>query len=251
MALVEQFRRQGDFLFRYRSFFPIPLFIVGLVYFCFTHYYFTYNATPQYLFYVGLGVGLFGQFIRAIIIGYVPKGTSGRNTEKQVADVLNTKGMYSIVRHPLYLGNFFMWLGIALVTGSVWFVITFCLVYWIYYERIMFAEEAFLREKFGETYLEWANGVPSFIPKISQWKSAGTYFSFRNVLKREYIGLFNLLVILFLFYILSELFTNRWYISFNETFDFVWFGIFVFAIFQFIVVRFLHKKTKILQVEGR
>jgi len=251
MALVEQFRRQGDFLFRYRSFFPIPLFIVGLVYFCFTHYYFACNATPKYLFYVGLGVGLFGQFIRAIIIGYVPKGTSGRNTEKQVADVLNTKGMYSIVRHPLYLGNFFMWLGIALVTGSVWFVIAFCLVYWIYYERIMFAEEAFLREKFGETYLEWANGVPSFIPKISQWKSAGTFFSFRIVLKREYIGLFNLLVILFLFYILSELFTNRWHVSFNEPSDYVWLGIFVFAILQFIVVRFLHKKTKILQVEGR
>ena len=34
------------------------------------------------------------------------KNTSGRNTHDQVADSLNTSGIYSIVRHPLYVGNF-------------------------------------------------------------------------------------------------------------------------------------------------
>lgn len=59
-----------------------------------------------------IAVSLFGLLIRAVTIGFTPKGTSGRNTkEGQVAEVLNTKGIYSVVRHPLYLGNYFMWLG--------------------------------------------------------------------------------------------------------------------------------------------
>ncbi|NLL27934.1 MAG: DUF1295 domain-containing protein [Bacteroidales bacterium] len=48
---------------------------------------------------------------------FIPKGISGKNTEKQIADFLNTKGMYSIVRHPLYLGDFLMWLGLFIYIG--------------------------------------------------------------------------------------------------------------------------------------
>uniref|UniRef100_A0A7C3Z7K4 DUF1295 domain-containing protein n=1 Tax=Desulfobacca acetoxidans TaxID=60893 RepID=A0A7C3Z7K4_9BACT len=31
----------------------------------------------------------------------------------QLQKVWKTSGMYAIVRHPLYLGNFFMWLGLT------------------------------------------------------------------------------------------------------------------------------------------
>ncbi|MGC9453013.1 MAG: methyltransferase family protein, partial [Oceanipulchritudo sp.] len=50
-------------------------------------------------------------------------GTSGRNTKQQVAYSLNTTGFYSVVRNPLYLGNFFMYLGIALFTHHWWLVL--------------------------------------------------------------------------------------------------------------------------------
>jgi protein-S-isoprenylcysteine O-methyltransferase Ste14 len=250
MALIEQFRSQGDFLFRYRSFFPIPLFLAGLAYFCYIHY-FGEAIIPEYVYMVGLGVGLFGLFIRIITIGYVPKGTSGRNREKQVADVLNTKGMYSVVRHPLYVGNYFMWLGVAVVTGSVWFILLFSLVYWIYYERIMYAEEAFLRDKFGETYLNWANGVPSFIPDLRKWKNADSYFSTRNVVKREYIGLFNLIVVIFFFHLLANMFANGGAVELSSVYDWIWIGILAFTLLIFMVVRFLHKSTRVLEVEGR
>jgi len=60
--------------------------------------------------YIAIALSMFGFIIRAIAIGTTPKGTSGRNTkEGQVAESLNTKGIYSMVRHPLYLGNYFMW----------------------------------------------------------------------------------------------------------------------------------------------
>ena len=54
-----------------------------------------------------------GFLFRAWAIGTTPAGTSGRNTKEQVAEVLNSTGIYSIVRHPLYVGNYFMWIGIV------------------------------------------------------------------------------------------------------------------------------------------
>ena len=89
--------------------------------------------------------------------------TSGRNTsEGQVADTINQTGMYSMVRHPLYVGNFIMWLGIALFTASIWFVLLFIAVYWLYYERIMYAEEQFMRRS-------------SAIPAPTGQKNTGIY----------------------------------------------------------------------------
>lgn len=42
---------------------------------------------------------------------------------------------------------------------SARFTVIFILVYWLYYERIMFAEEQFLRRKFGEKYDEYSSKV--------------------------------------------------------------------------------------------
>ena len=77
---------------------------------------------------------------------------------------LNVTGIYSLLRHPLYLGNFFMWLGPVLFLRSFGAVLVFGLIYWLYYERIMFAEEQFLRRKFGDIYDKWSENVSSFIP---------------------------------------------------------------------------------------
>jgi protein-S-isoprenylcysteine O-methyltransferase Ste14 len=105
-------------------------------------------------------------------IGHTPKNTSGRNTKGQIAEELSTTGVYSICRHPLYAGNFLMWLGIAMMTESVAFIVMFCLAFWLYYERIMIAEEQFLRKFFSMAYLIWAEKTPAFIPNLKDWKKA-------------------------------------------------------------------------------
>jgi protein-S-isoprenylcysteine O-methyltransferase Ste14 len=89
------------------------------------------------------------------VAGYVPRGTSGRNTRWQVAETLNTTGMYSIVRNPLYLGNFIIVLGILLFVQVWWIVVIGIVGFWFFYERIVFTEEGFLRRKFGTVFLEW------------------------------------------------------------------------------------------------
>jgi protein-S-isoprenylcysteine O-methyltransferase Ste14 len=59
-----------------------------------------------------VAVSLVGLGIRIATVGHAPGGTSGRRTVGgPSALALNTSGMYSVVRHPLYLGNYFQWLG--------------------------------------------------------------------------------------------------------------------------------------------
>ena len=171
MALQEEFEKQGTLLFRYRSFIPAILLAVGIVIWLRSELHpgdLWIKAAPYdgyYLLFCML-VTFFGFAIRIYTVGHTPVNTSGRNAKYQIADTLNTTGIYSTVRHPLYLGNFFMWLGPVLLTGHVWFIIVFCLGYWLYYERIMYSEEQFLRRKFGDVYTSWAEKVPAFVPSF-------------------------------------------------------------------------------------
>jgi protein-S-isoprenylcysteine O-methyltransferase Ste14 len=187
-----------------------------------------------------------GLTIRIFTVGYVPKGTSGRNTRKQVADALNTTGMYSIVRHPLYLGNFFIWLGISLFVQVWWVTLIFILIFWLYYERIMFAEEEFLRKKVGKEFLIWAEKTPAFLPKFKNWQPPSLSFSFKNALKREYSGFFAIIVSFTFLELISNIFAQG-----KLKLDLMWQIIFIAGLVIYLTVRILRKKTKILDVKGR
>ncbi|MCQ2285381.1 MAG: isoprenylcysteine carboxylmethyltransferase family protein [Bacteroidales bacterium] len=196
MALIDSFEKNGNFLFKYRGQIPIIVFVLGLlsVYFSDQELYaFTYgqnNWMTISLAVLAVLTTLAGMIVRAYTIGTTPHGTSGRNTDKQVAKQLNTKGIYSIVRHPLYLGNYLMWAGLLIFTMNLALFVIISLVYWIYYERIMFAEERFLEKEFGEDYRMWSMSVPAFFPKFSHFQKSDIPFSFKTVLRREYSGFF-------------------------------------------------------------
>lgn len=190
MALQEEFETEGNWLFRYRSYLPLIILGIGLGGYCSTFQakgIFLTSVLPYWKYYecFCLIIGVFGVGIRVYTIGHTPSGTSGRNTTEQVADSLNTTGIYSVVRHPLYLGNFLMWLSIALLTCNISFILLFMLAYWLYYERIMYAEEQFLRRKFGQTYLDWANRTSAFIPGWSRFVPCAISFSWKKVIKKE------------------------------------------------------------------
>jgi len=245
MSLVEEFDKRGNWFFKYRSFLPVVLYplatLVLLVEFK------QDIRLPEIVWsIICLGVSLAGLLIRILVIGFTPKGTSGRNTDKQVAETLNTKGIYSVVRHPLYLGNFLMWLGIILYVNNIWFAIACVLLFWLYYERIMFAEEQFLKAKFGDQYLKWSMTAPPFFPKLKTWENTDLEFSFKNVLKREYNGLFAVgISFAYLNILKNYLSTKEFLIS-----DF-WLYTLIITFLVFIILRTLKKKTRVLEVEGR
>jgi protein-S-isoprenylcysteine O-methyltransferase Ste14 len=183
MSLVREFEKTGNILFRYRGQIPLVLFPAAIP--------FLYESEDCALWVkiLALLVAFTGFLVRAYAIGTTPRGTSGRNTKEQVAETINTYGIYSVVRHPLYLGNYGMWAGIVIYTGSWTFFLIFSLAYWIYYERIMFAEERFLEKKFGQSFLDWAARVPSFFPAFSGWKPGPVSLSIKTILRREYSGI--------------------------------------------------------------
>lgn len=193
-----------------------------------------------------LSVSLAGLLVRAVTVGHVPKGTSGRNTDRQIAECLNETGIYSVVRHPLYLGNFLMWLGLFLYPGVWWFVVICSLGFWLYYERIMFAEEEFLRRSYPQLYENWANQTPAFLPRLSGWQPSALPFSLRNVLKREYNGLFASIVS---FTLLNGI--GHFCATGQFRIDALWQILFVAGAVSFLVLRSLKKYTKVLEMAGR
>lgn len=250
MALIEEMEKSGNWLFRWRSFLPLVLYVMAIVV-IFAGWDDMTNHHDLSWSIICLAVSLFGQIIRAITIGFTPRGTSGRNTAAgQVAEALNTRGIYSVVRHPLYLGNFFMWMGIVLYVGNWWFSVLCVFLFWLYYERIMFAEEAFLRRKFGQTYLNWAEKTPPFIPRFSSWANNQVDFSMRNVLKREYSGFFAIFVSFALLNAMKNyLEFEMWDLEF--LIDPLWMVLVPIAFLIFAVLRTLKKTTRVLHVEGR
>jgi protein-S-isoprenylcysteine O-methyltransferase Ste14 len=73
--------------------------------------------------------------------------------------LLLTRGAYSFSRHPIYLAELALWLGWAVLYGSVIVLVGFlllCLVAGVLAPR----EERALEAKFGDTYREYKSGVP-------------------------------------------------------------------------------------------
>lgn len=197
MTLLRTFEKEGTWLFRWRSYIPLLLLIPTFAAMWNYHWPNGSEAIQDGWEIVCLFVSFLGLFIRALTVGYVPGGTSGRNTRYQLAAELNTTGMYSIVRNPLYLGNYLMYLGVALFPLVWWLPVLTTLIFWLYYERIVFAEEAFLRLKFGRQFEEWSRQTPAFIPRIALWRRPARSFSIRTILRREYSGLMGLAAVFF------------------------------------------------------
>ena len=250
MALQESFEKQGIWLFRYRGVIPIFILIIGAA------LYARMKLVPgdslierqPYEFYYELFcllIGLIGLVIRAYTVGHTPRNTSGRNVERQIAETLNTTGIYSVVRHPLYLGNFFMWLGPALLTGHLWFILVFCLFYWIYYERIMYAEEQFLRKKFGDPYLKWSETVPAFIPRFRGFVKSDLSFSWKKVLKKEKNGFAALFLIFCAFDVAGEIIQNQ------TDYNLVFLAGCAISVLAYLILKLLKTRTGVLNETGR
>jgi len=245
MALVHELERSGNWLFRRRSWLPVFLIAAGIAGLYLTNRQaIIFNLTSELLF---IGVSLLGEAVRIYTVGHAAKNTSGRNTAAgQIADELNTTGIYSLVRHPLYIGNFLMWLGPVLFVRSLIFLVLFLLVYWLYYERIIFAEEQFLRKKFGDAYDVYSEKVKAVIPRFSGFVKPSLPFSLKSVLKREY----NSFVNIFLIFVLLDMFRN-YFLSDRIYLTPAWIYIAVPAVIIWVVIRLAHKRTSLLKEDDR
>jgi len=203
---------------------------------------------------MAFAITLCGLLLRAYTVSTTPKGTSGRNTSGQVAKTLNTKGIYSIVRHPLYLANYLIWAGVLVFTMNIYVFLIVSLAYWIYYERIMFAEEAYLRQQFGDEFEEWAAGVPAFIPKFSLFQKGDMQFSFKTFLRREYATIystvFSYTVADYLMFILIVVVNTPFNIPFEKWLRPSLYILLAFTIIT-LIIKLIKHKTDWLKSDGQ
>lgn len=112
-------------------------------------------------------VRLSGGMIVMILAGYLSM-TGMRIVFGEVRDKPQVirKGVFGIIRHPVYLGEVLIYLGlllfsISLAAAFIWIIIILFLYYISRYE------EKILLEFFGEEYRRYMKKVPMWIPKCS------------------------------------------------------------------------------------
>jgi protein-S-isoprenylcysteine O-methyltransferase Ste14 len=83
--------------------------------------------------------------------------------DKNMTGVLQVNGLHRFVRHPLYTGTFLFLLGLLCFFPLWKNLVAVCIIigYTVYASRF---EEAKLIRQFGQTYINYKNKVPAFLP---------------------------------------------------------------------------------------
>jgi protein-S-isoprenylcysteine O-methyltransferase Ste14 len=108
--------------------------------------------------FLGFWLALVGEAIRTWSSGVIVKNKA-----------LATEGPYSLVRNPLYVGNFFVGLGVAIMGGRLFLVLLFLVGFIPVYRSLVMKEEKRLLEIYGEAFEAYCREVPRFVPKAIPW----------------------------------------------------------------------------------
>ena len=105
-------------------------------------------------------LAVLGQSWRCWTVGYIGL-YRGENVK---AEHLATHGAYSLMRNPLYFGNFVIGLGWSIMAGLKGALI-FTVCFWVLYVLVIIPhEESFLLSKFGSEYQDYCRRVKRFWP---------------------------------------------------------------------------------------
>lgn len=214
MALQEEFQKQGYNLISSAR--AVPLFILILGYILLgaietypEHYYFQKSIYEEVYEWACFLVTILGFTIILYTNGYASNTSLSTKLKSDENAVFNTNGAYSVLRHPVYHGTFIMWLGPAFVTGNIFFIISFLLFCCIFFERMLCAEEHYLRKKIGIKYSRWANSVPIVIPIITNFKKPNTPFNWKSSFKKSIGKLSLVMIAFFLFDSMTEILVEK------------------------------------------
>ncbi len=93
------------------------------------------------------------------------KETTLKVAETHRTERIVTRGSYSIVRHPQYLGGLLSHVGISFLLSAMYSLLFTPLMFAIVYLISRKEEEELIRE-FGEEYEDYKKNVPMLIPRI-------------------------------------------------------------------------------------
>jgi protein-S-isoprenylcysteine O-methyltransferase Ste14 len=120
--------------------------------------FFWFAAPTPGLLAVGAALTVLGLWIRGWSAGTIHKD-----------ETLTTSGPYAFTRNPLYVGSFFIGVGVSLAGGHWIWPLLFLLFYLTIYTRTMAGEARHLGTLFPEEYAEYAANVPGFLPRLTPY----------------------------------------------------------------------------------
>lgn len=92
--------------------------------------------------------------------------------------LLTTGGPYMFVRNPMYIGRFFLIFGILMMTGSIWILLFYTIVYYFYMTNRVNREEKLLSDLFGQDYENYKKDVRPYFPTYNSLFDASRLFVF-------------------------------------------------------------------------
>ena len=152
----------GRFLFKYRSFVPVPI-ALALV---FVHY---REFRAAWVVAAGILLVAAGQGIRVWAVRHI--GTISRTRANRYGPLISD-GPYALVRNPLYIGNFLLWIGFVVWSGLLWMVPVAVVIFVLEYVAITGFEASLLTEKYPRDYAAYAAHVPAWMPRLSNLPEA-------------------------------------------------------------------------------
>lgn len=127
-------------------------------------------ATPLVIVLAALTAGK-GAVLRVWGTAYLGNWTMSHG--QMQAGRLLAEGPYRFVRNPLYLGSWCMFAAMAFLMPASGALAAMTLIT-IFLLRLIFGEEAFLKTRLGEPYMEYLRWVPRLIPRLrglgAAWK---------------------------------------------------------------------------------
>jgi protein-S-isoprenylcysteine O-methyltransferase Ste14 len=181
----------GAFFFRFRNgLFPVIYLMGGL----FVRPAF-FAGNPKWdiiITVIGLIVAILGETIRCLTIGLVYSIVRGGLEGRVYAKDLVTEGIYAHTRNPMYVGNLLFALGFCFMYGTPWSYLAIFSFFLLVYVSIVFEEERFLSEKFGEKYDEYVRETNRFVPRLKGLSQTMRqhFFDWKKVISKEYGTLF-------------------------------------------------------------
>ena len=174
----------GTALFQRRAWLPVPLIVGGVLVLLLAGNPLPWGAPERIAADVsGLLCLATAEGLRIWGVGHCGRKTRSASIH---ASRLVTSGPYAHVRHPLYVSNLLITLGIACLTGA-WWTLLACALYWVVvYRRIIAAEEAFLHATFGAAFESYRRKVPRLLPRLTPARLPPSSTFRRAELRKEY-----------------------------------------------------------------
>ncbi len=113
---------------------------------------------------------------------FVTKGVLIRNV------VLCKDGTYSVVRHPYYLANYLIDSSFCLLSGNIYLLLIYPLLFYWAYGPTLRKEENFLTSIYGDEYVKYSLEIPQIFPdaySIKNWREIIHGFSRKRITTNE------------------------------------------------------------------